>query len=192
LLSNVWSTGRFESGAVELQSAVVHAGHGAAKITVHQGDKFEGVDPLQSKPTERAELLERKELVPREGGAAAYAFSICLPKDFPVVPTRLVLAQWKQYDAANTAKVDNPVIAVRYAGGELSVTLQTSPQKQILFRTTDDICGRWLEFVFHLKYERTPGGLVRAWLNGKQISDYHGVTAYTVSGRKLSERCSSE
>jgi hypothetical protein len=178
-LSDVWDLDRCVPGSVELQSAVVRAGRGAAKITVRQGDKYEGVDPLQSKPTERDELLERNDLVTREGDGFAYSFSIFLPKDFLVVPTRLVLAQWKQFDRKHTALVDNPVVAVRYQGGELSVTLQTSRQKQTLFRTTEEIRGRWLDFIFHLKFTRAPEGLVRVWLNGCPVCDFHGVTAYT-------------
>jgi hypothetical protein len=178
-LSDVWDTDRFELGAVEIQSAIAHSGRSAAKITVHQGDKYEGTDPLQSKETERAELLERRDLVGREEEGFAYAFSLFLPKDFPVVPTRLVLAQWKQYDSNHTAKVDNPVVALRYSAGELMLTLQTSPEKKILFRTTEEIRGRWLDFVFHLRFARSGEGLVRAWLNEKPVADVHGVTAYT-------------
>jgi hypothetical protein len=178
-LSKVWDQDRFVPGAVELQSAVVRAGRGAAQITVHQNDKFEDIGPNQSKPTERAELLEREDLVTREGAGFAYSFSIFLPKDFLVVPTRLVLAQWKQFDRNHTGIVDNPVVAVRYSGGVLSVTLQTRREKQVLYRTTDEIRGRWLDFLFHLRFARSPDGLVRVWLNGRQVCDYHGVTAYT-------------
>lgn len=178
-LNKVWDTDRFEPGAVKLQSAVTRAGRGAAQITVHQGDKYEGTDPLQSRETERAELQERRDLVAREGDGFEYAFSIFLPKDFQIVPTRLVLAQWKQYDINRTANVDNPVVALRYVGGELTVTLQTSRELQTLFRTTADIRGRWLDFVFQIKYVRTPGGLVRVWLNKKQVCNFRGVTAYT-------------
>jgi hypothetical protein len=178
-LSDVWDLDRCVPGSVELQSTVVRAGRGAAKITVRLGDKYEGTGPLQSKATERDELLERSDLVAREGDGVAYSFSIFLPEDFLVVPTRLVLAQWKQYDTKHTALVDNPVVAVRYAGGELSVTLQTSREKQTLYRTTEDIRGRWLDFVFHLRFTCAPEGLIRAWLNGRQVCDFRGVTAYT-------------
>jgi hypothetical protein len=175
----IWSLRFCEPGAVEIQSAVVRAGRGAAKITVHQGDHYEGIGPLQSKENERDELLERRDLVAREGDAFAYAFSIFLPKEFAIVPTRLVLAQWKQYDESESALVDNPIVAVRYAGSELSVTLQTSRHKRALFSTTEEIRGRWLDFVFHTRFTRSSAGLVRAWLNGRRICDFHGVTAYT-------------
>ena len=178
-LSDVWSMDRFEPGAVEFQSAIVRTGKGAAKITVHQGDKYEGTDPLQSKPTERAELQERKDFVAREGDGLAYSFSIYIPKDFPVVPTRLVLAQWKQYDQTHHVLVDSPLVALRYVQGELYVSLQTGREQQAMYRATDDVRGRWLDFVFHLKFTHAPDGLLRVWLNGKQLCDYHGITAYT-------------
>lgn len=40
-LSELWESGRFTAGAIEMQSAVVRAGHGAVKITVHANDVFE-------------------------------------------------------------------------------------------------------------------------------------------------------
>jgi hypothetical protein len=177
-LSTAWSTDRLVEGAVEFQPVVVRAGKGAVKITVHQGDLYEGIDPLQSKPTERDELREHNSLVSHENGAFAYSFSIYIPNDFPIVPVRLVLAQLKQWAGNNTVKADSPVVALRYVNGLLGVTLQTTPKQNYLFRTDDDIRGRWIDFVFHLKFTRTNTGLVRVWMDGKPVVDYRGTTAY--------------
>jgi hypothetical protein len=178
-LSTIWSLERSVPGSVEMQSDVVRRGQGAVKITVREGDLHEGVDPLQSNETERDELQERADLVNREGEAFAYSFSIFLPKDFLIVPTRLVLAQWKQYDRDRKAKVDNPIVAIRYVAGEMQITLQTAPKRIVLFRTKEDLRGRWLDFVFYLKFTRTQEGLAKVWLDGQQIADFHGITAYT-------------
>src|ERR1700712_5491431 len=88
VLGKFWSTDRFERGAVEMQTNIVRAGHGAAKITVHTGEKFEaGVNG--DKDSERAELLEPKKLVSKENASYEQSFSMFIPTNFPVVPTRL-------------------------------------------------------------------------------------------------------
>ena len=90
-LSRIWDTGRFEPGAVTMQSEIVRAGHGAAKVVVHSRDKFEaGIDG--DADSERAELMEADRLISKENRTYEYSFSMFIPLDFPVVPTRLVVA----------------------------------------------------------------------------------------------------
>lgn len=61
-LSKIWDTDRFAPGAVTMQSEIVRAGRGAAKVVLHSHDQFEaGVNG--NKDSERAELLEAKTLV---------------------------------------------------------------------------------------------------------------------------------
>ena len=74
-LSDIWLHTKFEEGAIDLQSDVVRKGNQAVKITINKGDKKEG-------NTERDELLERKELGPREGKVYNYSFSISIFKFF--------------------------------------------------------------------------------------------------------------
>src|SRR5438105_9532311 len=91
-LSTIWSTSKFEPGAVVMQSDVVRAGKSAVKITIHQGDRYDAADPgTGTKENERDELLERKDLWAEEEKSYSYAFSVFIPKDFPIVSTRLVL-----------------------------------------------------------------------------------------------------
>src|SRR5476649_337863 len=95
-LSKLWGEDRFTPGAVEIQSAITRKGHGAVKITLKADDEFEkglGTDH----DSERDELREATELVSKEGLVYEYSFSMFLPNDFIIVPTRLVIAQWKQY-----------------------------------------------------------------------------------------------
>jgi peptide/nickel transport system ATP-binding protein len=177
-LSDVWSREKLEPGAVEMQTELVRSGRSAAKITVHAGDKFEqGGSSDKGADSERDELLERKDLYSHEGRLYRYAFSIFIPPDFPIVPTRLVLAQWKQKEEPG-ATVINPVIALRYVEGKLSITVQTDDEKKTVYKTRDDIKGKWLDFVFHIRFDRTGNGFLRAWLNGKEIANLRGPTAY--------------
>jgi tetratricopeptide (TPR) repeat protein len=88
-LSKVWDTDRFVPGAVEMQTNIFRAGHGAAKITVHAKDKFEaGING--DSDSERAELLEARKLTSKENAACEFSFSMFIPTNFPIVPTRLV------------------------------------------------------------------------------------------------------
>ena len=96
---------------MRLQGAVVRAGHGASEVTVHSGDKFEAGIGGNS-DSERAELLEARALVSKERTTYEYAFSMFFPETFPIVPTRLVIAQWKQYcPESRKCSDDSPVLA---------------------------------------------------------------------------------
>ena len=50
------------------------------------------------------------------------------PPDFPIVPVRLVIAQWKQdCHGAAPCDDDSPVLALRYIDGALRITRFTPP-----------------------------------------------------------------
>jgi hypothetical protein len=89
-LSKIWDTSRFVPGGVTMQSDIVRAGQGAAKIVVRANDKYEA-GSKGNLPTERAELMEARELVSKEGSNYEYSFSMFIPANFPIVPTRLII-----------------------------------------------------------------------------------------------------
>jgi hypothetical protein len=178
-LSPVWDTNKFDPGAVTLQSDVVRAGQRAARIVLHRGDFYEpgtNGDPA----TERAELMESRKLISREAVRYEYAFSIFVPKDFPIVPTRLVIAQWKQYCPGSApCSNDSPVLAVRYIGGQLRITQSLGPERRTqLYRASHDLRGKWTDFKFHVRFSPDETGRVEAWLDDTRIVDYRGTTAY--------------
>lgn len=177
-LSKVWDTDRFEPGAVQMQTNIVRAGHGAARIVVRPKDKFEaGING--DRDSERDELLEAKELISKENQAYEFSWSMFIPPDFPIVPTRLVIAQWKQQCPHGGICQDNsPVVAIRYASGELSITHQIGPHRTPLFETKEDVRGKWLDFRFQLRFATNETGRIKAWLNDKAVVDYQGVNAY--------------
>lgn len=180
-MSPVWRVDKLVEGAVVFQDAIVRSGHGALKLTIRPRDRFNAAhspDNRGGEANERDELQEANEFPTREGEGWAYSFSVHLPRDFPVVPTRLVLAQWKHRNDRGTAVRDNPVVALRYEGGVLSVSTQTGEKKIVRFRTADDPRGRWVDFVFHVRFSRKENGLVRVWMDGKEIVSFHGQTAY--------------
>ncbi len=179
-IDEVWSVEQSNPGAIFLQGANVHGGKGALQITIRSRDRHGVVDRDAGKDTEWDEIQESAYLIGREGEGAEYAFSVYLPADFPQVPGKVILAEWKQHDRDGVADVSDPVLALRYSGGELQVTLQTGRERarKILFRTADEVRGRWLDLIFQLRFARTGDGLVRVSLDGKQVVNFRGSTAY--------------
>ena len=177
-LSAIWGTSRFVRGAVTMQSEFVRAGRGAAKVVVHSRDKFEaGING--DKDSERAELEEAETLLSKENRTYEYSFSMLIPADFPIVPTRLVIAQWKQdCDGHVNCSDDSPVVAVRYVSGVLQITHQTGRHRTVLFETDENLRGKWNDFRFQIRFSPTESGRLQGWLNGKLVVDYSGVNAY--------------
>jgi hypothetical protein len=177
-LSRFWDTDRFAPGAVEMQTSIVRAGRAAAKITLRSRDVYEaGING--SRDSERDELLESRKLTSRENVAYEQSFSMFIPTNFPIVPTRLVIAQWKQYcPGARNCSEDSPVVAVRYVSGALKITHQTGPHQTMLFKTTEELRGKWLDFRFQIRFSTNQNGRIKAWLNGTAVVDFKGVNAY--------------
>lgn len=57
--------------------------------------------------------------------------------------------------------------------------MHAGSKTRTLFRTKDEIRGQWLDFIFLIRFSRGEGGRIRASLDGRQIADYTGVTAYS-------------
>jgi hypothetical protein len=176
-LSSLWETSRFTPGAVEMQSSVVRAGHGAVRITVHPRDTFEAGQNGNA-DSERDELLENRTLASQENVPYEFSWSMYLPPSFPIVPVRLVLAQWKQYCGGDTMPCgdDSPVLAVRYIGGVLSITQDIDHKLIVLYEKQTDLRGRWIDLCFQTRFSPRSGH-IKAWLDGEQIIDFTGVTA---------------
>ena len=180
-LDSRWSKHRMVPGSFRTQSEIVRVGRSAAEITVRSRDRREEASDDGS-ATERDELMEAWWLFGHTGRAYRYSFSLYLPADFPIVPQRLVLAQWKQVCEWTRCRPQNPVLAIRYQNGELTVTRQDETGKSILYSTTQEIRGRWLDFRFDTRFSRfgdgDQPGYIDAWLNGEQILSYQGATLY--------------
>lgn len=184
-LGLLWSECRFEPGAVRMQQQIMREGHCAAEITVRSGDVYEPPSPTGI-ATERAELQEPWWLNARLDRAYRYSFSLYIPADFPIVPTRLIIAQWKQSNPpwADCA-VDGPLLAVRYQNGELCITQQSDSermQRNVLYATRAEMRGRWLDFRFDIRFSQGADGRIDGWLNGEPIAHYRGQTAYRGGG----------
>lgn len=177
VLSSDWTRIRMVPGSFRVQSEVVRAGRRAGEITVHSGDRREEASDSGA-ASERDELMEEWWLFAHLDRTYRYSFSLFLPADFPVVPTRLVLAQWKEVCEWNRCRPDNPVLALRYQEGELFVTRQDDHARSILYSTKQEMRGRWLDFRFETRFSRDQKGRIDGWLNGEPIVHYQGPTVY--------------
>jgi hypothetical protein len=155
----------------------VHGGHYAARITLRANDCFEAASDDGS-ANERDELIESPLLWSRTGKIYEYAFSLYLPKDFPIVQTRLIIAQWKQVCEWWDCRPSNPVLAIRYIGGILYITRKNDASQVTLYRSQGEMRGQWLDFRFVTRFSQQEDGIINGWLNGRQIVQYQGVTAY--------------
>jgi hypothetical protein len=127
--------------------------------------------------------MEAPKLTSKQDVPYEYAFSMFFPTNFPIEPTRLVIAQWKQYcPSGETCSEDSPVLALRYISGELKITQDIdSPHEKVLWQQKDEFRGRWLDFKIQVRFSTNETGRVKAWLNENQVLDFKGVTADTES-----------
>ncbi len=178
-LNKIWATDRMVDSSFTIQHRIVRRGNGAAMITLKSRNVFEA-GKNGNKDSERDELRESNKLISLEEHVYEYRFSLFLPDSFPVVPVRLVIAQWKQSCGGNPlCDDDSPVLAIRYRGGRLFITHQNDTGQATIFSTTEEVRNRWLDFIFKVKFTRQAGGFIQTWLNDKLIVNYSGITAYT-------------
>jgi Polysaccharide lyase len=173
-LGPLW-TPRAEPGRITVQRDVVRSGAFALRLEVREGD-VAGVGG-DGEATERAEI----QLAPPEqwahfGETHEYAFSMYVPPDFPIVDVRLVTGQWKQ--TCNVCSNNrSPIVAQRYRGGQLRMTIETSQGRRTIYRHPEPIQGRWLDLRYRIRFHLTDGA-VAAWLNGVQVVDYRGPLGF--------------
>lgn len=177
-LKNIWSSSRMESRSFEIQSKIVREGKSAAKITLRTGDIVEAGND-SSLASERDELEEADYLVCHEGTKYEYQFSLFLPDSFPIVPTRLIIAQWKQKCPRRLCSDDSPVLAIRYQSGKLFITLTTDSGRRRVYELKDEIRNQWLDFKFRVRFSKLSNGEIEAFLNDKNIINYKGITGYS-------------
>lgn len=176
-LGNMWMTQLLAPGSYAMESDVVRAGHGALRITVRPHDIFMAGSPGTT-GTERDELTEAWPYTTRKNVPYEVSWSMYVAQDFPIVPVRLVVAQWWEWCHTSDLCDDNsPVLAVRYIGGELLITQDLNHKYNVLYQEKRDLRGRWLDLRFQVKFTPEATGFVRAWLDGKQVVDFTGSTS---------------
>lgn len=177
-LSNIWMTTVLAPGSFAIQSDIFRAGHSALRITLHPHDIFHAGSQGDA-DNERDELAEAYPLTTRENVPYEFSWSMYLPADFPIVPVRLVVAQWWEWCRTGDLPCinDSPVLAVRYINGELLITQDLNRHYNVLYREKRDLRSHWLDLRFQVRFTPQSTGFVRAWLDGKQVVDFFGATS---------------
>jgi hypothetical protein len=186
-LGKQWTSSRMEKESFTIQSAIVRNGRNALQITLHTGDKPEE-KTAQDKASERDELSESYSEYALEGKTYDYKFSLFLPDSFPIVPTRLVLAQWKQFCPFCSCSSNSPLVALRYISGKLFITLQTSSRRDTVFLSDQEFRNSWHDFNFRIRFSKDNDGLLIVKMDNKEIINYKGVSSYADNCRVLSNR----
>jgi hypothetical protein len=177
-IGKMWVTPLLAPGSYAIESDIARAGHSALRITARPHDNSMAGSPGTS-GTERDELLETYPYWTHTNAPYEFSWSMYVAEDFPIVPVRLVVAQWWEYcHSSDLPCWDNsPVLAVRYIGGELLITQDLNRKYNVLYREKRDLRGHWLDLRFQVKFTPETTGFVRAWLDGKQVVDFTGATS---------------
>ncbi len=166
-----YGSGRYASGAVVLSDEFARSGRRSARITLKEGDVAQVGGSGQ--PNERAELDSGKHPVVNQD--VWYGFSFLAPPGFPVVDTRLVIAQWKQSGLGGS-----PIVAQRFRAGRHYVTirdLRTRGSWRESYELPPIVPGRWNDMVYHVRFSTDSSGVVDIWMNGERVARFDGSTA---------------
>jgi hypothetical protein len=177
-ISNIWETDKIIPSDARIQSDVFRSGHNAIQINLHTNDKFEA-GRNGNPDSERAELTEAESVISQQGMTYIHTFSMFIPKDFPIVDRRLILAQWKQECPRGHICDDNaPVLAIRYISGTMLITQTIGPHRMTLWQSNQEFRNRWIDFKFRVCFNSNNFGKILAFLNDSIVVDYSGPTAY--------------
>ena len=167
-LPGSYGNGRHAPGSVTISDKYARGGKTCVAITIREGDvEQDGGDGAK---TERDELDSGA--YPLVGSDVWYGFSVLLPRDFPVVDNRLVIAQWKQKDVAG------PLVAQRFRAGRHYLTVRTGEGQDTQFELPPLAFEKWNDMVYHVRYSEQKNGLVEVWMNGTRVVSWEGVTAF--------------
>jgi hypothetical protein len=170
-VSSIWAAAMMAPGAFSTQSEIVRSGHRAARITIHANDHFLAASD-NGAASERDELIESPRFWAQSGRTYQYAFSLYIPADFPIVDTRLVIAQWQQLCEWGSCRPDNPILAIRYVGGVLFVTRKNDAGEKKLYISQGEMRGHWLDLRFVTRFSQKDDGAIDGWMNRQRIVQY--------------------
>lgn len=161
-------------------------GRESFRFEIRKGDKW--LHGTSGKGSYRSEI-STSEFAP-VNSTQWYGFSQFLPRDFPNVDSRLVIAQWwANYRSQKTKDTAAPPLSLNYRNGILSVVLRysdkdswddTDPNRTVIYENKNIFLGQWNDFVFQIRWSHKQDGFVNMWLNSKQVLSYKGPVGYNI------------
>ncbi|WP_152046944.1 dipeptide ABC transporter ATP-binding protein [Aureimonas psammosilenae] len=170
-----WSTRRLAGAhSAAIQGEIVRVGTKACRFELRPGEHVS--------QGHRAELRDWYN-APLEA-ETWYGFSTFLPEGFePPLGTGVVLAQW--HDQAKLGEPSGkPPLALRFRDGRLRFTgafdevASANPAHPYVFYETAAHIGRWMDFVFRIRWSRYDESTIEAFMDGKPLFDFHGPLGY--------------
>ena len=159
---------------------IVRRGRYAARFELRAGDNM----PEDRGGGVRAELKD--DYNAPLGKDYWYSFSTYIPNNFPLRKPNCVIAQWHgEHDDGEESR--SPVLAHRYAGGDLIIDIRYSSTKiqhandgtrKTLHEEKNFRRGVWHDFLYHVVWSPDDNGRVEGWLDGRQVIDYRGPVGY--------------
>ncbi len=171
-VDSVWKKSKISQGSLEIQSKTVKHGKYSAKFILKKG-MMESIGN-DGKITERVELKEKDIHHAKLNEIHRYRFSFFIPKDFPILNTRLVIGQWKQIGK------NSPLLAQRFVNGEFYIIVSNSKGKKVIFRLSKEqslqLINKWIDVEYQIRFSKN-SGFVKAKVDEFKAS-YSGVLAY--------------
>jgi hypothetical protein len=141
-------------------------------ITIKDGDKV-AIDEGKRKGSERAEFQDPlyAPFTPDLEIWHRIDFMILNRASLPVLDERLVFMQLKQFGG------NNPLFSIRYDKGRFSIKQRYSNYSRG-YKGRKAKMKKWHRLVFHSKITKSQDGFMDVYLDGAQVIQYKGRTAY--------------
>ncbi|MBN1670831.1 MAG: polysaccharide lyase [Kiritimatiellae bacterium] len=145
---------------------------------------------------EQSRCRYRTEVVPREqntrvGEEYWYGFSILLPEDYKPDPVWEIVAQWHgRPDFELGENWRNPIMAIWTANGKWVVGNRWDPKPNTFeggkrryggskrWDLGPQEPGKWVDWVFHVKWSFEDDGLLEVWKDGKKVIERKGPNTF--------------
>jgi hypothetical protein len=171
-IDKIWKLKKLSKDSFQVQNRIVRSGKKAMKFSLLRGMK-EGIG-ADGNITERVEIKERKRFHAKLGQDHLYQFSFYLPKDFPILKTRLVIGQWKQEGK------NSPLVAQRFVGGRFFITISNPNGKKTILKLSESesrrLLGKWIDVEYLIRFA-VDDGRVEVKFGTHKVS-YQGKLAF--------------
>lgn len=173
--SDIWSLSRLPENGYQQIDSTGRLGEKAVILTVRPNDFLrQGPSPNQTR--ERCELGENTNYLIAPDTDIWYGISFYIPKNFPIVDNRLVIAQWRT--SKTTKAHENPPLALRYINDELIFTIKNEEYWTIFFVDKKPKKEVWHNLLVNYCWRENHLGRCAVILNGMYRGKYEGHLGY--------------